>query len=179
MPPPRVVVFDLDGCLWYPEMYHLWGGGGAPFTPAAGGDLTDRAGTPVRLIGATRAALRELHQQGEEFRGTEVGVASCTDEPSWARECIQKFQVAEGLSLGDIVRYTEIHKGNKREHLARIAKSAGCRPEEMMFFDNERHNLQAVAPLGVTCIYCSDGVTAGAWELAKRSFPRPGEILHA
>eukprot|EP00510_Aplanochytrium_minuta_P001059 CAMPEP_0184020478 /NCGR_PEP_ID=MMETSP0954-20121128/9371_1 /TAXON_ID=627963 /ORGANISM="Aplanochytrium sp, Strain PBS07" /LENGTH=47 /DNA_ID= /DNA_START= /DNA_END= /DNA_ORIENTATION= len=21
---PDVVVFDLDGCVWYPEMYHLW-----------------------------------------------------------------------------------------------------------------------------------------------------------
>ena len=27
---PKVVVFDLDGCVWDPEMYQLWGGG-APF----------------------------------------------------------------------------------------------------------------------------------------------------
>ena len=27
---PKVVVFDLDGCVWDPEMYELWGGG-APF----------------------------------------------------------------------------------------------------------------------------------------------------
>ena len=30
---PRVLVFDLDGCVWNPEMYELWGRGGAPFTP--------------------------------------------------------------------------------------------------------------------------------------------------
>ena len=28
---PKVVVFDLDGCVWDPEMYELWGSGGAPF----------------------------------------------------------------------------------------------------------------------------------------------------
>ena len=27
---PKVIVFDLDGCVWDPEMYELWGGG-APF----------------------------------------------------------------------------------------------------------------------------------------------------
>ena len=27
---PKVIVFDLDGCVWDPEMYQLWGGG-APF----------------------------------------------------------------------------------------------------------------------------------------------------
>jgi hypothetical protein len=28
---PRVLVFDLDGCVWEPEMYELWGRGGSPF----------------------------------------------------------------------------------------------------------------------------------------------------
>ena len=36
---PKVLVFDLDGCTWWPEMYHLWGGGGSPFTPAANGNV--------------------------------------------------------------------------------------------------------------------------------------------
>ena len=22
---PKVIVFDLDGCVWWPEMYMLWG----------------------------------------------------------------------------------------------------------------------------------------------------------
>ena len=28
-----MLVFDLDGCCWDPEMYELWGGG-SPFTQA-------------------------------------------------------------------------------------------------------------------------------------------------
>ena len=33
---PRVLAFDLDGCVWDPEMYELWGRGGSPFTPRWG-----------------------------------------------------------------------------------------------------------------------------------------------
>ena len=24
---PKCVIFDLDGCVWTPEMFELWGGG--------------------------------------------------------------------------------------------------------------------------------------------------------
>ena len=49
---PAAIIFDLDGCLWYPDMYMLWGGG-APFSKAAAGtDLTDVRGAKVRMIGA-------------------------------------------------------------------------------------------------------------------------------
>jgi hypothetical protein len=41
---PRCLVFDLDGCVWDPEMYELWGGGGAPFKPNKDGTLSDKAG---------------------------------------------------------------------------------------------------------------------------------------
>ena len=47
---PKAVVFDLDGCLWYPDMYMLWGGG-APFTEGGSGELTDRAGQRVQMLG--------------------------------------------------------------------------------------------------------------------------------
>jgi magnesium-dependent phosphatase-1 len=47
---PKVVVFDLDGCVWYPEMYMLWGGG-APFKTQSNGDLKDRAGQKCYLMG--------------------------------------------------------------------------------------------------------------------------------
>ena len=47
---PKVVVFDLDGCVWYPEMYMLWGGG-APFETQPKGDLRDKAGQKCYLMG--------------------------------------------------------------------------------------------------------------------------------
>ena len=30
---PKVFAFDLDGTVWSPDMYELWGGGGSPFEP--------------------------------------------------------------------------------------------------------------------------------------------------
>ena len=48
---PAAVIFDLDGCLWDPEMYELWGGG-APFSDNGDGTLSDRSGVTVRLLGA-------------------------------------------------------------------------------------------------------------------------------
>ena len=56
---PRAVVFDLDGCVWDPEMYQLWGGG-APFTVQPSGNLKDRAGVEVHLLGAVRDIMYEL-----------------------------------------------------------------------------------------------------------------------
>ena len=59
---PKAVVFDLDGCLWSPDMYMLWGGG-APFSLRSDGDLDDSRGTRVHLLGdvsnnSARAARR-------------------------------------------------------------------------------------------------------------------------
>ena len=53
---PKLLVFDLDGCLWEPEMYELYGG--SPFTLRPNdGDLTDRNGTHIELIGDVRQIM--------------------------------------------------------------------------------------------------------------------------
>ena len=53
---PKLLVFDLDGCLWEPEMYELHGG--SPFTLRPNdGDLTDRNGTHIELIGDVRQIM--------------------------------------------------------------------------------------------------------------------------
>ena len=50
---PKVVVFDLDGCLWDPEMYMLSWRGGAPFEPD-GDAMLSQSGERVVLLGAAR-----------------------------------------------------------------------------------------------------------------------------
>ena len=48
------MVFDLDACCWYPEMFQLWGGG-SPFTyNHHHGTCTDKEGTTVKLLGHVR-----------------------------------------------------------------------------------------------------------------------------
>ena len=58
---PRIVAFDLDATVWYPEMYML---SGAPFKHSVRKDgrqiVIDRAGEEVYLMGDTHAILHEL-----------------------------------------------------------------------------------------------------------------------
>ena len=55
---PKLLVFDLDGCLWEPEMYELYGG--SPFSLRPNdGDLTDKSGTHIKMD------LTDLLREGE------------------------------------------------------------------------------------------------------------------
>ena len=172
---PAAIIFDLDGCLWEPEMYELWGGG-APFSDNGDGTLADKSGVTVRLLGAVREVLSALHCS-DEWSGTVVGIASRTDEPAWAQACLEQFTLPDGrggtLPMKRVFSVEEIHKGNKAGPLRSIAQATGIELERMLFFDNERGNCRDVAPLGVTCCYCPEGVTAEIWRLALENFPVP------
>ena len=78
---PKAVIFDLDGCLWAPDMYMLWGGGG-PFqqketTP--NNTLTDRNGTTVRLLADVAASWADCHRRMQA--GQPVAVAAAASMP--------------------------------------------------------------------------------------------------
>eukprot|EP00562_Extubocellulus_spinifer_P027649 CAMPEP_0178639846 /NCGR_PEP_ID=MMETSP0698-20121128/15691_1 /TAXON_ID=265572 /ORGANISM="Extubocellulus spinifer, Strain CCMP396" /LENGTH=276 /DNA_ID=CAMNT_0020280227 /DNA_START=23 /DNA_END=853 /DNA_ORIENTATION=+ len=186
---PKAIIFDLDGCLWRPEMYELvWfsKGQGAPFTPdpdANDGTLLSVAGEPVRLIGNVRDVMRELYES-PDWEGVAVGISSRTDEPDWARELLRKFEIAEGgdaaaqhpIVLQDVFEQgpVEIAKDGKIKHFQRIANKLGISFGDMLFFDNESGNCKEVARLGVTVAYCPDGVTNQIWEVALEAFPQTG-----
>ena len=56
---PSAFVFDLDGCIWAPEMYEMWGGSGAPFKLAKDKlDLVAKDGTKVELLADVRTLFR-------------------------------------------------------------------------------------------------------------------------
>ena len=90
---PKVVVFDLDGCLWDPEMFMLSWRGGAPFTPD-GDAMLAQSGERVVLLGAARDILRQLRTT-DDWRATKVAISSRTDEPAWAAELLDKFRVGD------------------------------------------------------------------------------------
>ena len=103
---PRVIVFDLDGTIWRPEMYEMWGGGGSPFkwcgAQGKPGSALGRDKTEVYLLGESLSLLSRLyfHPQANRnatddgFDGFVVAAASTCDEPSWARALLQQFELS-------------------------------------------------------------------------------------
>ena len=175
---PRAVAFDLDGCLWEPEMYELWGGGGSPFAKKDNGDLVDKAGNTVMLIGDARSILTQLATD-DKFKNTHVATASSCDEPEWAHECLGKIELGQGRIMGSVFRSHEIYKAtSKQVHLKKICSDANCNPEDVIFFDNQMNNCKAVVKLGVTTVFTgTSGVTTQIWQAALQKFPAPGSIL--
>ena len=130
---------------------------------------------------------------------TAVAIASCCDEPAWAEEALDKFEVEPGASLRSFFTEdcSEIYKANKQQHLTALKERLRCEFAEMMvrppraaprrpaaadpaqFLDNQLDNCRAVAKLGVTVVFTPAGVGAADWDNALARFPAPGEILRA
>ena len=70
-------VFDLDGCVWAPEMYEIWGGG-SPFKLQENGNVKDCKGEEVHFLGDVRKILYELHTD-PKYADSIVGIASTCD----------------------------------------------------------------------------------------------------
>lgn len=158
-------------------LQHLWGGGGAPFKTKEDGDLTDRAGTNVELMGIARQIFKELHQ-ADKWKNTKLAFASGCDEPSWAKECFKRFKITDETSLGDVVKTHCIDKRGKREHIKELMeKLEVTRLEDVLFFDNEKYNCTSVASLGVTVVHCPKGLTEAAWKGGLKHFPSPGQVF--
>jgi magnesium-dependent phosphatase 1 len=183
---PKVIVFDLDGTLWYPEMYMLWSGGGAPFQPhkTRKDALVDKSGRAVELLGNSYELLRSFAMDPIFTQGkVAFGVASTCDEPDWAAECMRKFQVTHGhheggaRSMNDLFHFIEVyHASTKQDHFREIQRKATkhfgheVAFQEMIFFDNQTNNTTAVSKLGVHCVYTPDGMTAELWERGLRDW---------
>jgi len=188
---PKVIVFDLDGCLWSPEMYELLyfsGGRGAPFTvdPEDPKVLRTVGDEAVRLLGDVRWVLSQLYDYNSNSTNNaiQVGISSRTDEPEWAKELLAKFSIQamekELVPLQIVFNGPiEIAKDSKIKHFHRICKQCRVQMKDILFFDNELGNCYDVASLGVTVVYCPIGVTKELWKLAlEESFPASnGEVV--
>jgi magnesium-dependent phosphatase 1 len=175
---PRLIVFDLDGNLWRPEMYELaWDGmGHAPFQ-VWNNDATklkSQLNTVVTLIGDVADLLDDyVLSNNDEWADTQLAISSRTDVPEWAEELLEKFTLPKsGKILKDvIVGPWEIRGDSKISHFERLVKTTGIPMEDMVFFDNESGNCRSVASLGVTVGYCPNGVKRGIWTKCMAAFP--------
>ena len=106
------------------------------------------------------------------FAGTRVAIASRTNRRHWARECMSLVDVYEGVTLEDACVFSEIFPGTKKQHFEKLRQDSGVLYAEMLFFDNERINVQEVSQLGVTCVHCPGGMSQKAWEEGLRQYAK-------
>lgn len=168
---PKLVAFDLDGTLWYPEMYQL--SYGSPFTVVDDGtkSLLTKNGKKVSLLGSTARILDELKTL-TIWKETKIAWVSTTDEPDWAKECLRKFRTTPNkIIIGDCADDEEIYYGNKKQHFKNIKKRfPEINYDEMIFYDNQMDNIRNVRELGVFCVYCPDGMTQEIWEEGLKGY---------
>jgi len=162
---PTLVVFDLDFTLWHPELYQL--SSGPPFKSSSDGCVLTARGERLDLFPAARSALAELADAG-----VPVAVASRANEREWALEIMRRLRVDQRRTVADVIGTSPIviQGGSKTKHLKHIAHETGVPLREILFFDNERTNIQEVEKLGPTCVYCPRGMTEGVF--------RDGLALH-
>jgi magnesium-dependent phosphatase 1 len=178
---PSLIVFDLDACLWTPEMFEL-NTSPTVYDPKAGGM---RAGQDtVRLFPGAQAVIRKI-LLSDEFKSVRVAVASSTTEPTYAKSCIEGLPCcppADGREerLSDLIDFRQIYPGSKgRKHFPALHKESGVAFDAMLFFDDCTYgdNCADVASCcpGVTCVRTPQGLTTelfqtglDAWASGKR-----------
>jgi magnesium-dependent phosphatase 1 len=173
---PALIVFDLDACLWEPEMYQI--SRPTVYDAKRGGVIAGR--DTVRLFPGTAAVLRRF-LPGVDPRLAEVcvAVASSTTEPGYARICLEALLVdpSRGETVADLVDYQQVYPGSKGfAHLPALHAQAGVPYEQILFFDDCTYsdNCAEVAARcpGVACVRTPDGLTEALFEAGLDAFAR-------
>ncbi|KAL2177791.1 acid phosphatase-domain-containing protein [Thermothelomyces heterothallicus CBS 202.75] len=173
-PLPRLVVFDLDYTLWpfYSDI-HI----SPPIRQLPGSDppaLVDRNGEQFSLFPDAFHILRLLSSPA--LPDTRLAVASKSPVRDLCREVLKLLRLpgadrgagggggAAGSGPKRVIDAfdagLEIYEGTKLRHFQALADRTGIPYNQMLFFDDERPNLE-VERLGVTMRLIRDGLT---WE---------------
>ena len=112
---PSMIVFDLDDCLWTPEMHELYG---KPTKPERGVlnshmpveaqvkgvvGLSNQHGQTVTLYEGARRALYEL-ATNPHYQNVIVAVASSSLEPTYSHACLEGIEILPGKTLRSFIQ---------------------------------------------------------------------------
>tara|TARA_B110001452_G_scaffold17976_1_gene14643 strand:- start:205 stop:819 length:615 start_codon:yes stop_codon:yes gene_type:complete len=149
--PRSLVVFDLDFTLWHRPRFRA--GRGPPWTVEDGGlgGVRSATGDLLYLYPASRRALLELSDAE-----VPVAVASRTHRGQWARQWLELLRVEPGgRTVADVVGRgpVVIRDGPKPNHLREIERQSGVPLERMLFFDDDRADVERAEAIGCTAVH--------------------------
>lgn len=145
MSQPGMVVFDLDFTLW--DCGGTWCDCLSPPFTGAGDQVFDTYGHHIKLYGDVLEILDEL-----DAMDIPMALASRTERPNWARQLLDRLGIRQRFEL------EEIFPSRKVKHLNNIREASGVELQDMLFFDDEMRNLHDLRPLGVKCVFVSNGL---------------------
>ncbi|KAG5625385.1 hypothetical protein H5410_010603 [Solanum commersonii] len=132
---PRLVVFDLDYTLW-----------------------------PFYCECRSKNEKPSMYPQAKGImhafkdKGVNVAIASRSPTPDVANAFLQKLEI-KSMFVAQEIFSSWTHK---TEHFQKINRKTAVPYNEMLFFDDENRNIQAVSKMGVTSILVGKGVNLGA-----------------
>ncbi|KAF9530792.1 magnesium-dependent phosphatase-1 [Crepidotus variabilis] len=169
---PRLVAFDLDYTLW--DLWidtHVSGPLRRP--EKAINKVLDRDGEVISFYKDVPCILQTLHQRGRVADGEEektvIAACSRTHAPDLARRCLglllmpsltKEATLQPAIELFDEL---EIYPGSKLKHFRALHERTGIPYNEMLFFDDERRNIE-VEKLGVTFVLVPSGVNQKSFQ---------------
>ena len=170
---PSLIVFDLDACLWSPEMYEL-GTTPSAYCSKRGGVTAGR--DTIRLFPGAQAVLQRLATDNA-FADVQIAVASATTKPDFSAICLANFPLSGSkfATIGDLVKYRQIYPGSKAlEHFPKLKEESGIAYDQMIFFDDciyTDHCGQVASRCpGTTCVRTPNGLTEEDFEHALACF---------
>ncbi|KAL6515341.1 hypothetical protein OROHE_018973 [Orobanche hederae] len=147
---PRLVVFDLDYTLW-------------PFYC----ECRSKRDMP-KLYPHAKGILSALKD-----KGVDIAIASRSPTPDTANAFLDKL----GIRSMFVAREIFSSWTHKTDHFQRINSRTGIPYNDMLFFDDEDRNIEAVSNMGVTSILVGEGVNLRALRLGLSSFSRSHSSL--
>mmetsp|Transcript_8981 Transcript_8981/g.10387 ORF Transcript_8981/g.10387 Transcript_8981/m.10387 type:complete len:202 (+) Transcript_8981:41-646(+) len=145
---PEMIVFDLDDCLWSPEMHELYGLPSILIREktdngencVVGIKVPNSNDQTVRLFDGARKALYQLATD-ITYNDVILAAASTSLEPTYSHACLKALEILPGLSLQSMFTFSQIGRtgrltSRKTGHFKLLNEESGVPYEKMLFFDD-------------------------------------------
>eukprot|EP00180_Rhodochaete_pulchella_P001519 Plantae.Rhodophyta-Rhodochaete_pulchella.ctg2334.p1 GENE.Plantae.Rhodophyta-Rhodochaete_pulchella.ctg2334~~Plantae.Rhodophyta-Rhodochaete_pulchella.ctg2334.p1 ORF type:complete len:340 (+),score=59.22 Plantae.Rhodophyta-Rhodochaete_pulchella.ctg2334:695-1714(+) len=172
---PKLIIFDLEGTLWEPEISEIEGasGGGAPYKlDKRSGDVFDRNGLRIGLIGDTRDALLDLFEEDRWANVQTAAISNSDTSFGTSKVFLKKFRVAvdDNIRLYQVFDHIILKKGSVKNHLEMLHERTGVEYNDMLYFDNQRYNVAEAQIMGLCALFVKHGFAEGTFIRSLDSF---------